>query len=101
MPSTQPKVITRSDPRRLEIEWADGHRTCYTAAELRRMCPCAECVSETTGVRIHDPASVPDDLEQRDLSLVGNYAVSLVFSDGHSHGIFTFDFLRRNDPGER
>lgn len=99
MVSTQPKVITKSDPGRLEIEWTDGHHTAYTAAELRRICPCAECVSETTGMRIHDPASVADDLEQGQLQLVGNYAVSVVFSDGHSHGIFTFDFLRRNEPG--
>jgi DUF971 family protein len=101
MVSSQPKVIRQSDPKRVEIEWSDGHHTVYSATELRGICPCAECVSETTGQRIHDPASVPEALEQSGMELVGNYAVSLVFSDGHSAGIFTFDFLRRNDPSLR
>ena len=38
MVSTTPRVITRSDPHRLEIEWSDGHRTVYSTAELRRIC---------------------------------------------------------------
>jgi DUF971 family protein len=51
-------------------------------------------VSETTGQRILDPTSVPDDLTQANLNLVGNYAVSLRFSDGHETGIYTYSFLR-------
>lgn len=94
MQSTQPKVIERSVPRQVSIEWADGERSVFTAADLRRICPCAACVSETTGQRMHDPATVPDDLEQSNLKLVGNYAVDLQFSDGHSTGIFTFQVLR-------
>jgi DUF971 family protein len=39
--TSAPRVITRSDPTKLVIEWADGHRTEYSAAELRRICPCA------------------------------------------------------------
>lgn len=99
MVSTQPTLITKSDPARLEIEWDDGHRTTYSPAELRRLCPCAQCVDEVTGVRRLDPDSVADDLTQRDVQLVGNYALGVVFSDGHSTGIFTFPMLRENDPG--
>jgi DUF971 family protein len=94
----QPRVIQRSDPSRVEIEWADGHRTVYTPSELRRLCPCAQCVNEVTGERMLDPASVPDGLTQSDLRLVGNYAVALRFSDGHETGIYPFRFLRENDP---
>jgi ATP-binding protein involved in chromosome partitioning len=95
MNAALPKVITRSDPRRVTIEWQDGAVSDFTAADLRRVCPCAECVSETTGIRMHDPATVADELEQGSLSLVGNYAISMRFSDGHSTGIFTFEALRR------
>ena len=35
MKNASPKVITRSDPARIEIEWADGHRTAYSAALAR------------------------------------------------------------------
>ena len=98
MSSPTPKIIRRSDPTRVEIEWSDDRKTVYTAAQLRGLCPCAQCVSETTGVRMIDPASVPRDLLQSDLAMVGNYAISMRFSDGHHTGIFTFEFLRENDP---
>ncbi|MFN0245062.1 MAG: DUF971 domain-containing protein [Planctomycetota bacterium] len=98
MASTIPRVIRKSDPTRVEIEWSDGHRSIFTPAELRGLCPCAQCVNEITGKRMNDPVSVPADLTQRDLAMVGNYAVSMHFSDGHHTGIYTFKFLRDHDP---
>lgn len=97
MSSTTPVVITRSDPSRIEIEWDDGHKTVYTAAELRGLCPCAVCVNELSGVRVHDARSVPPDLEQKDTKMVGHYALTMTFSDGHHTGIFTFPYLRKHD----
>jgi len=95
MNSTQPKVIERSVPGQVKIEWGDDTTSLFTAADLRRVCPCAGCVSEATGIRTHDPATVADNLEQSDLKLIGNYAISMQFSDGHTTGIFTFEALRR------
>ena len=101
MTSHQPRVITRSDPSRVSIEWSDDHTTVYTAAQLRAMCPCARCVDEMSGIRTHDPKSVPDDLTQTDLTMVGNYAIALQFSDGHNTGIFPFVTLRKLDPATK
>jgi DUF971 family protein len=98
MTTFQPLVIRRTDPSKVEIDWADGHTTRYTAAELRGLCPCARCVNEVTGKRMHDPASVPADMTQSDLRFVGNYAIALRFSDGHDTGIYPFRFLREQDP---
>ena len=95
----QPLVITRSDPARIEVEWADGHKTSYSTAQLRGLCPCANCVNELTGVRMHDPAAVPEGMVHKEVRMVGNYAISLQFEDGHDTGIFPFRFLRENDPG--
>ena len=100
MQSLSPKVIRRTDPSRVEIEWSDGRTSAYTPAQLRRLCPCAQCVNETTGVRMLDPTRVSEDLRQSDLALVGNYAITMRFSDGHHTGIFTFEYLRENDPGD-
>ena len=97
-PRHRPTVIRRSDPTRVEIEWGDGHRSSFTPAELRGLCPCAQCVDEVSGIRRHDPTRVPADLTQSDLQMVGHYAVSLRFSDGHHTGIYTFPYLRENDP---
>ncbi len=98
MVSHDPKIIRKKHPERIEVEWTDGHTTIYSAAELRRLCPCANCVHELTGKRMLDPSSVPDDLSQEDLRMVGNYAIAMRFSDGHDTGIFPFPFLREHDP---
>jgi DUF971 family protein len=100
-PSTTPKVIRRTDPRRVEIEWTDGDVSRFTAADLRRACPCARCVNELTGVRMLDPHTVPDATEQSNLALVGHYAITMTFSDGHHTGIYPFPMLRRLAPGTK
>ena len=89
----QPRKITRSDPHRIEFEWDTGERTVLTTVELRSICPCASCVDELSGVRRHDPASVPAELVHADVRLVGNYAITMTFSDGHATGIYTFPML--------
>ena len=94
----QPTAIKKSDPTRIEIEWDDGKKTVFTAAELRSLCPCANCVDEMSGRRTHDPTTVPGDLTQDEVRLVGNYAISVRFSDGHQTGIYPFPFLREADP---
>ena len=98
MASANPRVIRRTDPRRVEIEWDDGVKASFPASFLRRQCPCAQCVNELTGERMLDPQSVSAELTQADLALVGNYALSMRFSDGHHTGIFSFAYLRRLEP---
>jgi len=89
----QPRRITRSDPSRIEFEWDNGQKTVLSAVELRSICPCAACVDELSGVRRHDPASVLDDLVHHDVRLVGNYAITMGFSDGHATGIYPYPML--------
>src|SRR5262245_8588228 len=100
MTSPIPRIIKRSDPSKVEIQWEDGRWTVYSAQELRALCPCARCVDELTGRRMHDPASVPADLTHADCRLVGNYAIALRFSDGHETGIYPFRLLRERDPAD-
>jgi len=98
MATVSPTRIGRKDPTQIQIDWSDGTSTRFTAAQLRRLCPCAHCVNELTGAPILDPASVPNELLQRDVRLVGNYAIAVKFSDGHDTGIFSFPFLLEHDP---
>lgn len=102
--TTPPPAVTqveRSDDRRvLTFRWSDGAVTSATGMKLRGMCPCAACVDEWTHVRTIDPAKVPAETAVNDLSAVGNYALSLTFSDGHSTGIFNWTHLREcSSPG--
>lgn len=78
----------------IELVWEDEHHTQYTARDLRLLCRCAHCIDEVTGQKRLDPATVPMDLIIRHIELVGNYAISVTFSDGHSTGIYHFRRLR-------
>ncbi len=98
MDASTPKVITKSDPARLTIEWSDGRSSSFCSAELRRICPCAHCVDEVTGRKLLDPETVPEDLLHRAVRLVGRYALGIEFADGHSTGLYSFDFLLRHAP---
>jgi DUF971 family protein len=90
-----PKDIEKIDDDRLRIVWEDGHKSEFTFRYLRQNCPCAMCRDEWTGERLLDPAGVPAELRAAKTELVGNYALSFGFSDGHGTGIFSFEVLRK------
>lgn len=79
----------------LEILWADGETQVVSARDLRLACPCAACRDEVTGTRLLDPEAVALTVAPTRIWSVGNYALGIAFSDGHSSGIHTFPALRR------
>jgi DUF971 family protein len=90
----EPTQIVEESDHEISIAWSDNKTTHFTAAGLRRVCPCAGCVNEWTGEKMLDPASVADDLTFKHISIVGRYALNFHFSDGHETGIFSFAYLR-------
>ncbi len=44
-----------------------------------------------------DPKSIPDDIHPLKIHSVGRYAMGIHWSDGHSTGIYAYDFLRKLD----
>ena len=91
-----PTNIAVDRPRRqFVIDWPDGRTDRLGFATMRRDCPCAACVSELTGERLLDPASVADDIDASAVELAGNYALRVRWSDGHDTGLFTWTHLRR------
>lgn len=74
-------------------EGDDAAADVWSARDLRLHCSCAHCVHELSGEKLLDPATVPADVTVKSMSLVGNYGVSIEFSDGHSTGIYRFDAL--------
>lgn len=93
-PAIEPREIKQESDSELRITWADDTVCLYTAAELRRACPCAQCVNEWTGQRVLRPDSVSDELSIVDLNIVGRYALNFRWSDGHETGIYSFRYLR-------
>lgn len=79
------------------INWSDGHVSAYPYAYLRVRCPCATC--EEIGPPPDKPVSPLPILGQKPLKperaeLVGRYALQIFWNDGHSAGIYAFDYLR-------
>lgn len=95
-----PINITKKDSATLQIEWDDGHTSLYELKFLRRSCPCATC-REARGappanpLRILSPSEViASNLDVTQAEVVGRYAISFQWNDGHNTGIYSFDFLR-------
>ena len=83
----------------LEIAWEDGHRSLYPFAYLRDACPCAACGSKPS----HGTADAALPLyretpKPRSVEHVGQYAIQVVWQDGHSTGIYSFEYLREICP---
>ncbi len=92
-PAVEPREILQEGDALLRISWADGRICHYRAADLRRACPCAQCVNEWTGQRTLDPHTVADELSIGDVAIVGRYALTFKWSDGHETGIYSFRYL--------
>ena len=93
-PAVEPREIMQESDSELRVTWADGRVCRYAAAGLRRLCPCAQCVNEFTGERVLRAEAVPDGLTIEDVEIVGRYALTFRWSDGHSTGIYSFRYLR-------
>ena len=104
---TRPQNLTVNRQEEiLEIIWADGHSSIYPLAGLRAVCPCAECRGghEAMGGPVNRSAlhERPDKPWQiANAELVGNYAMSFSWVDGHDAGIYTWTFLRDLCPCEQ
>ena len=86
--------------RTLFLEWADGHETTYDFTALRWLCPCAYCRGEAgmPGWLDSAPTLTAEQTRLTDLHLVGNYAVSPHWADGHGTGYYSFTQLRHHCP---
>ncbi len=95
-----PRGIHRTD-QAVTISWDEDHVGTYSARELRLRCHCASCREEMTGRPLLDPNTVPSDVRPLSVQLVGSYAMRINWSDGHSTGIYTYEYLLDLCPCER
>ena len=93
MPTPQ-NIRAQRESLLLELDWDDGIHHAIPFFFVRENCQCAACVDENTGRRILDPATLPADVQPVAMSLTGNYALKVKWSDGHDTGLFTWEHLR-------
>lgn len=84
--------------RELAIKWADGSESFLTLESLRRACPCAGCKGETDIMgnlyKNPDQPLGPKAFDLVRLVTVGGYAIQPVWGDGHTTGIYSFEYLK-------
>ena len=93
-----PVEIGRANEYDVKIRWQDGHESIYPSRELRLACPCAGCIDEVTGQLRVIATSIPQNVRPLKIELIGRYAISIQWSDGHNTGIYAFDRLRKLCP---
>lgn len=77
--------------RKLEIQFDDDSRFELSCEYLRVYSPSAEVRGHSADQAVLQTGK--EKVNIRDIEPVGNYAVKLVFDDGHDTGLYTWDYL--------
>jgi len=85
------KITYHKRSKMLELDYADGSAT-LPAELLRVYSPSAEVRGHSDASRVLQTGK--RHVGVREIQAVGNYAIRIVFDDGHDSGIFSWPFLR-------
>jgi DUF971 family protein len=85
------EIRLRRQSRRLELTYADGRTYSLPAEYLRVYSPSAE-------VRGHGPGQEVLQIGKENVAIsmveaIGQYAIKIVFDDGHDTGLYSWDYL--------
>jgi DUF971 family protein len=104
LPAVPTHIVVNKAEGWLRITWADGAICTYPLAHLREACPCVQCRGGHAFMGpAYDPQNLLTLMPKRSYGLlsierVGNYAIQPIWDDGHSTGIYTWDYLRKLCP---
>jgi DUF971 family protein len=89
-----PRELRLNKPeRRLDVTFESGETFSLPAEYLRVESPSAEVQGHGAGQKTIVPGK--REVKINALEPVGNYAVRIIFSDGHDSGLFTWETLYR------
>ena len=75
----------------LNVTFDDGQKFSYTAEFLRVLSPSAEVQGHSPDQRVTVPGK--KNVRVKAIEPIGNYAVRIVFDDGHDTGLYSWDYL--------
>jgi len=75
------------------VRTPDGKEKKIKALELRKSCNCALCVEEFSGKPLIKEDSIREDVYPYKIEPKGNYAVAIIWSDGHKSSIYPYERL--------
>jgi DUF971 family protein len=101
MTNLRPTAISADrEKAMLTIKWNTGEVAEVPFDLLRNSCPCAGCrgghdnmVKEPNASMFVIPLMDANKTRLTDIKMVGNYAISIVWADGHNDGIFNWNYL--------
>jgi DUF971 family protein len=83
----------------LAIKWENQSESYVRLETLRRACPCAGCRGEIDVLgQLHKGPEIPlapKSFQVTRIAPVGGYAIQPFWADGHSSGLFTFEYLQK------
>ncbi|MCC7145509.1 MAG: DUF971 domain-containing protein [Phycisphaeraceae bacterium] len=100
----RPKHLDLKKDQGLTVTWDDNQVSFFPIAHLRKWSPSADA-RELRDQLARNPLTVlpssavsHEPLHALGAELVGNYALKILFSDGHDTGIYSWSYLRQIDP---
>ena len=85
------EIKLSQDKRTLTVAFDNGETFALPAELLRVMSPSAEVQGHSAEQRVTVPGK--RKVAIRDLRMIGNYAVQIVFDDGHDTGFYRWAYL--------
>ena len=89
------------------IKWSDDTESFLSNKILRDSCPCAHCSGESDvfgNVYKGEKQKLKDNKEKQFLINryinIGHYAIRIVWQDGHSGGIYSYNLLKSFDDSK-
>ena len=85
------RIVLHQESRVLEVEFDNGSLFRLPCELLRVYSPSAEVRGHGTGQEVLQIGK--REVGIGDIESVGNYAIKLVFTDGHDTGLYSWDYL--------
>ena len=93
MNPVQIKIIEKKN---LFIKWNDESESVISLEKLRKLCPCATCLTEREKQsKTYIPLMMDNQLKVASINEVGSYAISITWKDGHNTGIYEYPYLKK------
>ena len=79
----------------ISIVWDDGARSVISLEKLRKLCPCASCITSREKMgKNYLPIYNENQKRIASVNQIGSYAIQVAWEDGHNQGIYEYPFLK-------
>lgn len=83
------EILLEKNKKKLKVKFNDNKSFSISAELLRVESPSAEVQGHGRKVIVRNKK----DIQINNIELIGNYAIKIIFSDGHDSGLYTWEKL--------